>query len=143
MKAHYSSKTILWETPQAFFDKLNGEFGFETDVCAIAANAKCPRFFSPEVDGLAQDWTGVCWMNPPYGRGIDRWMAKAHQSAIAGATVVCLVPARTDTAWWHDHAAKGEIRFVRGRLNFSGARLKGHNAPFPCAIVIFRYAKTS
>jgi hypothetical protein len=74
-------------------------------------------------------------MNPPYGRTIARWMAKAVESAAAGATVVCLVPARTDTAWWHDYAVKGEIRFLRGRLKFGGAQ---HSAPFPSAVVIFR-----
>lgn len=140
MRAHFMSETVVWETPQPFFDKLNAEFGFETDVCAIAENAKCPRYFSPEMDGLAHEWKGVCWMNPPYGRGIDRWMRKAYESSLSGATVVCLIPSRTDTAWWHDYAAKGEIRFVRGRLNFGGNRTRGHNAPFPCAVVVFRPA---
>jgi phage N-6-adenine-methyltransferase len=142
--AHYSSKTVVWGTPQPVFDKLNAEFGFETDVCAIAENAKCPRYFSPEMDGLAQDWTGVCWMNPPYGRGIDAWIKKAYESAQSGATVVCLVPVRSDTGWWHDYCAKGEIRFIRGRLNFTGATGStqiGHNAPFPCAVVVFRPRK--
>ena len=131
---HFSSATDLWATPQDFFDKLNDEFGFETDVCAVAENAKCKRFFTKEDDGLAQVWTGVCWMNPPYGREIGHWMAKAWRSAQAGATVVCLVPARTDTAWWHDYAAKAEVRFIRGRLKFGGHQ---NAAPFPSAIVIF------
>ena len=131
---HFSSATDLWATPQNFFDKLNDEFGFETDVCAVAENAKCKRFFTKEDDGLAQVWTGVCWMNPPYGREIGHWMAKAWRSAQAGATVVCLVPARTDTAWWHDYAAKAEVRFIRGRLKFGGHQ---NAAPFPSAIVIF------
>jgi phage N-6-adenine-methyltransferase len=81
---HFSSATDLWATPQAFFDKLNAEFGFELDVCALPENAKCPRYFSPEMDGLAQDWKGVCWMNPPYGRAIGNWMRKAHESATGG-----------------------------------------------------------
>lgn len=131
---HFSSATDLWATPQDFFDKLNDEFGFETDVCAVAENAKCKRFFTKEDDGLAQVWTSVCWMNPPYGREIGHWMAKAWRSAQAGATVVCLVPARTDTAWWHDYAAKGEVRFIRGRLKFGGHQ---NAAPFPSVIIIF------
>ena len=133
---HFSSLTDLWATPQAFFDKLNAEFGFETDVCATAENAKCLCYFTKEMDGLTQDWRGVCWMNPPYGRVIGQWMAKAYRAAMmGGATVVCLVPARTDTAWWHDYAAKGEVRFIRGRLKFGD---HNNSAPFPSAVVIFR-----
>lgn len=135
MNVHFSSKKDLWETPLWFFDQLNAEFNFTTDVCAIAENAKCERFYSPEMDGLNQDWQGVCWMNPPYGREIGRWMRKAFESSQNGATVVCLVPARTDTAWWHDYAIKGEVRFIKGRLKFGGSKW---NAPFPNAIVIFR-----
>lgn len=134
MAVHYLSQTDLWATPQAFYDKLNAEFGFETDVCATAENAKCPRYFTQADDGLAQDWTGTCWMNPPYGREIGKWMRKAYESAQGGVTVVCLVPARTDTAWWHDYAMKGEIRFIRGRLKFGGGK---NSAPFPSAVVIF------
>lgn len=136
MSVHFSSATDLWATPQSTFDALNAEFGFEVDVCAIADNAKCEMFFSPEIDGLSQDWgSAVAWMNPPYGRAIKNWMRKAYESSLAGATVVCLVPARTDTAWWHDYAAKGEVRFVRGRLKFGGVK---NSAPFPSAIVVFR-----
>lgn len=130
-----SSATDLWATPQDFFDSLNAEFQFETDVCATKDNAKCARYFTKEQDGLAQTWAGVCWMNPPYGRTIGQWMAKAAASACDGATVVCLVPARTDTAWWHDYAMLGEIRFIRGRLKFGGHK---NSAPFPCAVVVMR-----
>lgn len=137
MAVHYSSATDLWATPQDFFDGLNAEFGFTLDVCATPDNTKCADYFTAEQDGLAQDWRGVCWMNPPYGRAIKEWMRKAYESAAAGATVVCLVPARTDTAWWWDYAIKGEIRFVRGRLKFGGMKA---NAPFPSAVVIFRAA---
>lgn len=133
---HFSSKTELWATPQDFFNTLNKEFGFQTDVCALAANAKCARFFTPEVDGLKQDWLDVCWMNPPYGRVIAAWMRKAFESAAKGATVVALVPARTDTRWWHDYVQRAhEIRFVKGRLRFGAATA---SAPFPSAIVVFR-----
>lgn len=133
----YSSNTDGWSTPQAFFDQLNGEFGFTLDVCATAENAKCSIYFSPEVDGLMQQWTGVCWMNPPYGRSIGRWVQQAFESAMGnGATVVCLLPARTDTRWWHDYCMRAqEIRFVRGRLRFGGGE---NSAPFPSAIVVFR-----
>ena len=130
-----SSKTDVWATPPETFAALDREFGFTLDVCALPENAKCERYFTPADDGLSRPWEGVCWMNPPYGRTIARWMAKAVESAAAGATVVCLVPARTDTAWWHDYAVKGEIRFLRGRLKFGGAQ---QPAPFPSAVVIFR-----
>jgi phage N-6-adenine-methyltransferase len=132
----YSSKTDAWSTPQDFFDKLDAEFHFNTDVCATADNAKCKDFYSPEEDGLLMTWRGTCWMNPPYGREIYNWMEKAYTQCLNwGCTVVCLVPARTDTAWWHDFAMKGEIRFIRGRLKFGGAK---NSAPFPSAVVIFR-----
>ena len=107
-----------WETPQFLFDGLNAEFGFDRDVCATAQNAKCRAFFTPDDNALTQRWDGVCWMNPPYGREIERWMRKAFESAQQGATVVCLVPARTDTRWWHRYAMRGEIRYLRGRLKF-------------------------
>ena len=131
----FSSAKCEWETPQATFDALNAEFGFEIDVCALPENAKCARYFTPEMDGLAQSWEGVCWMNPPYGREMPKWIRKAWESAQWGATVVCLLPSRTDTAAWHDFCMKGEIRFIRGRLKFGGHE---NSAPFPSAIVIFR-----
>lgn len=125
----FSSKTDLWATPQDFFDKLNARFQFETDVCALPENAKCKRFFTPEMDGLKQEWTGVCWMNPPYGRGIGKWVRKAYESSQENlATVVCLLPARTDTAWFHDYALRGQIDFVRGRLKFGGGRRTMHHS---------------
>lgn len=130
-----SSTTDLWATPQSVFGPLDDEFGFTLDVCALPENAKCPRFYTPEDDGLSRPWRGVCWMNPPYGRQIALWMRKAYESAREGAVVVCLVPARTDTAWWHDYAAKGEVRFLRGRIKFGDS---SHPAPFPSAVVVFR-----
>lgn len=132
---HFSSATDLWATPQPTFDALNAEFGFEVDVCALPENAKCPRYYVPAEDGLAQEWRGKCWMNPPYGRVIGKWVRKAYEAALAGATVVCLLPARTDTAWFHDYCQKGEIRFLRGRLKFGGSK---NSAPFPSMVVIFR-----
>lgn len=130
----FSSATDEWPTPQEFFDALNSEFGFELDVCATPENAKCQKYFSKEDDGLSQTWSGICWMNPPYGRQIGAWVKKAYESAQNGATVVCLLPARTDTAWWHDYCMKGEMRFIRGRLKFGGSK---NSAPFPSAVIIF------
>ena len=129
-----------WATPPEFFEALNIEFGFTLDVCAEPHNAKVARYFTQNEDGLSQDWgREVCWMNPPYGRKIAEWMAKARKSAWGGALVVCLVPARTDTRWWHDYAMTGEVRFIRGRLRFiQPDGQQGQSAPFPSAIVIFR-----
>lgn len=124
-----------WETPQPFFDALDAEFGFTLDVCATHETAKCERYFTPIEDGLSQPWSGICWCNPPYGREIALWVRKAYEESQRGCTVVCLLPARTDTGWWHDHVMRGEIRFIRGRLRFSGSKI---NAPFPNAVVVFR-----
>jgi len=139
LKGMFSSATDNWATPQEVFDQLNAEFGFTLDVCATAENAKCERYFTPELDALLQVWQGICWMNPPYGRQIGRWIRKAYESSLQGATVVCLIPSRTDTAWWHDYVMRGEIRFVRGRLYFNDG---GGRAPFPSAVVVFRMAET-
>ena len=136
MNVHFSSATDLHATPQDFFDRLDAEFGFDLDVCASPENAKCTIYFTKEDDGLSRDWTGVVWMNPPYGREIGRWLRKANESVKDnGATVVCLVPARTDTNWWHEYVIKHEVRFVRGRLKFGNAK---NSAPFPSAVVIMR-----
>ena len=135
MNVHFSSATEMWATPQDFFDKYNAIFNFQTDVCASPENAKCLAYYTEQMDGLLQKWNGCCWMNPPYGRSIKDWMRKAYESSLQGATVVCLVPARTDTAWWHDYAIKGDIEFIRGRLKFGGHK---NSAPFPSAVVVFR-----
>ena len=136
MNVHFSSATELWSTPQEFFDQQNSLYGpFEIDVCADKTNAKCPVFFDKDADGLKQEWRGKCWMNPPYGKEIGKWMKKAYESAGSGTSVVCLVPARTDTKWWHDYAMKGSITFIRGRLKFGGSK---NSAPFPSAVVVFQ-----
>jgi len=138
LTVHFSSATCEWSTPQWLFDALAREFAFTLDPCATRENAKCPRFFTVEDDGLSKDWGDeVVFMNPPYGELISRWMWKACESARKGATVVCLVPARTDTGWWHLYAMKGEVRLLRGRLKFGNAR---NSAPFPSAVVVFRSA---
>lgn len=128
----FSSKTDLWETPQELFDELNQEFHFTLDVCATAENAKCDRFYSPADDGLSLPWNEVCWCNPPYGREISKWVAKAYES---NCLVVMLLPARTDTKWFHKYCLPhGEIRFIKGRIRFGNAK---NAAPFPSMIVIF------
>lgn len=119
----FSSRSDEWETPQWLFDQLYTEFGFSLDVCATADNAKCERYYTKAEDGLAQDWSGVCWMNPPHGREISRWIEKAYESSLGGATVVCLLPSRTDTKWWHEYVMRGEVRFLRGRRHELHARV--------------------
>lgn len=133
----YSSKSDDWGTPQKLFDELNAEFNFDIDVCASAENAKCHRYFSKEENGLEQDWTkfNTCFMNPPYGRQIGTWIEKAYNTSVNGTTVVCLLPARTDTRWFHDYCLKGEITFIKGRLKFNDGKVP---APFPSMIVVFR-----
>ncbi len=132
-----SSLTDDWGTPSELFAGLAHEFPFTLDVAASADNAKCARYFSIEDDGLAQDWApAVCWMNPPYGRVIGDWVAKAWRESRLGATVVGLLPSRTDTAWWHDYVMTADdIRFIRGRIRFNGI---AKDAPFPSAIVVWR-----
>ncbi len=137
--ALFSSATDEWATPQSLFDELNKEFRFELDVCASRENAKCECHFRREQDGLSQAWrrfATAAWMNPPYGRKIGEWVRKAYEESRLGVTVVCLLPARTDTKWWHDFVLPyGEVRFIKGRLRFGNAK---HSAPFPSAIVVFR-----
>ena len=132
-----SSRTDEWPTDPAVFVRLEAESGpFDLDPCATDESGKCPRYFTRNDDGLAQHWTGRVFMNPPYGRSLPDWMRKAWESSQNGCElVVCLVPARTDTAWWHDYASRGEYRFERGRLKFGGCE---NRAPFPSAVVVFR-----
>ena len=143
----FSSKTGEWETPQEFFDKLNKEFNFKIDVACTYENKKCNFGFTKECDGLTADWKATldayfegeeptCWMNPPYGRNINKWIQKAYEESIKGVTTVCLIPSRTDTKYWHTYCMKAyEIRFVKGRLKFGGSK---DSAPFPSAVIIFK-----
>ncbi|MEO8168283.1 MAG: DNA N-6-adenine-methyltransferase, partial [bacterium] len=114
----------------------HSEFHFQVDVCATSENAKCKVFFDKTVDGLAREWSPFrCWMNPPYGSKISNWVKKAFQESQRGALVVSLLPARTDTQWWHTWVMKAaEIRFVAGRIAFSEGK---QSAPFPSCIAIF------
>lgn len=131
----YSSKTDMWATPQDFFDALDAEFHFTLDACAVKENAKCEAYYTPEQDGLDQPWTGRVWCNPPYGRNVGQWVKKAHDTASGGGFVVMLLPARTDTRWFHDYIyGKTEVRFIKGRLKFGSCQ---NAAPFPSMVVIF------
>jgi len=131
---HFSSDTSEWATPTDIFAALDSEFQFTIDVCATAKNAKCAKYFTKAQDGLSKDWMGSCWMNPPYGDEIGKWVEKAYESGQNGATVVCLVPARVDTDWFWRFCRFGEVRFLKGRLRFGEATA---SAPFPSAVVIF------
>lgn len=150
MAVHFSSKTDDWATPQDLFDRLNAEFGpFDLDACATLSNSKCETFISPSDNGLrVPHWLSWSkdpeygdylnyriWMNPPYGREIGKWVQKAYEESQKGCLVCCLLPARTDTKWFHDYCTKGEIRFLRGRVKFGGAKT---GAPFPSMVVVFR-----
>ena len=139
MNVHFSSKKHDWATPWQLFRELDARFGpCELDVCATARNAKCGKFFSPEDDGLSQVWHGICWMNPPYGRALPQWMHKAVVEVWAerASRVVCLLPSRTDTRWWHQYVLchATEIHYLRGRIRFEDANFP---APFPSAVALF------
>ena len=124
-----------YATPWEFFDKVDKVFHFTLDVCANRKNRKCDNYFNKYQDGLKQKWTGVCWKNPPYGKNIKKWIRKAYISSKHGAIVVCLIPARTDTKYWHRYCIHGMIYFIEGRLKFMSG--KTPRAPFPSALVIF------
>lgn len=137
---------LNWATPQELFDSLNAEFNFTLDPCATPENAKCEKFYTIEQDGLVQCWCNeIVFMNPPYKREIGKWVAKAYHSALQGATVVCLIPSRTDTRYWHNYVWDSkshsfrkivvQVRFIQRRLRFNGGSI---DAPFPSAIVVFR-----
>ena len=133
----YTSESQEWGTPQELFDKLDSEFRFTLDPCSTDQNAKCKKHYTIEQDGLTQDWTGeTVFCNPPYGRGVEKWIQKCADVANRGSVAVMLIPARTDTKAFHEYIyGKAEIRFLKGRLKYGDG--KG-NAPFPSMIVIFR-----
>ena len=137
-KVLFSSASEEWATPRDFFAKLDKEFFFTLDPCATAESTVVNRFFTREMDGLSKSWAGErVFMNPPYGKTIGKWMQKALSESRGGSPlIVCLVPARTDTRWWHECVqGKAEVRFIRGRLRFGGSK---NSAPFPSCIVIYR-----
>lgn len=135
MSIHFSSITNEWYTPQTFFEELNKEFSFTLDPCATKINTKCPKYFTQEDDGLKQSWDNErVFCNPPYGREIKHWVKKASEAR--GGVVVMLIPARTDTIYFHEYIyQKAEIRFIKGRLKFGGSK---NSAPFPSMVVVFR-----
>ena len=134
MAVHFSSNTDLWATPQKFFEMLDAEFNFTLDPCCNEENKKCEKYYTLETDGLSQNWDNESiFMNPPYGREIGKWVKKASEAR--GGVCVCLLPARTDTKWFHDYIYKqSEIRFIKGRLKFGNAT---NSAPFPSMVVVF------
>ena len=135
---HFSSKTDQWSTPQGFFDEVNKRFGgFDFDAAANPGNAKCVNYSSDSLNikWAEQSATKRIWLNPPYGRTIKDFIAKAVEAQKEGCLVVCLLPARTDTNWWHQYVIPhGRVEFIRGRLKFSGSK---NAAPFPSALVVF------
>ena len=142
-KAAFLSVSHDWRTPQALFDVLDEEFRFTLDAAASTENALCARYFTAEDDALQQPWTGSVFCNPPYGRTIGDWVRWAYiQSRTNADVVVLLIPARTETSWWHMYAMQAaEIRFIRGRIRFHGGKkenAQSHNATFPSCLVIFR-----
>ena len=122
---HFSSQRLDWQTPKEVYERLNDEFKFTCDPCPV----------NPKIDGLTKDWGERNFVNPPYGREIQKWVKKGYNEAQKGKTVVFLIPSRTCSRWWHDYIMKAdEIRFIKGRLKFKGAK---YDAPFPSCIVIF------
>ena len=136
---HFSSVTDEWATPPEFVDRLAVEVGgFDLDPCCLPSSAKAPTFYTPETDGLASPLFGRVWLNPPYGRTIGAWTSRAREAVESGAAdlVVGLLPARTDTEWWHrDVLPAAEVRLVRGRIRLGTATT---GAPFPSAVVFWR-----
>lgn len=139
-KALFSSNSMEWETPIDLFNTLDREFHFTLDAASTHENAKCKKHYTIAENGLAQSWAGeTVWLNPPYGREIGYWMKKAYDEGRRGTTVVCLIPARTDTTWFHAYCYNKpdvEIRFIKGRLKFGNSK---NSAPFPSAIVIYKW----
>ena len=139
----FSSKSAEWETPQKLYDYLNLEFRFTLDPCATSESAKCDKFFTKEDDGLSKNWEGErVFVNPPYGRDIKKWIKKAYEEGQKlNTTVVCLIPSRTDTKYWHEYCMKAwKIHFIKGRLKFENkfSADVSSSAPFPSAVVIFK-----
>lgn len=137
----FSSRSNEWETPAEIFRMLDREFNFNLDPCATKENAKCETFYTLEDDGLKQDWGGHrVFVNPPYGNEIRNWVKKAYEeSKKHKTTVVMLIPARTDTKYWHEYIFEHakEIRFMEGRIKFRNGEAKNNSAPFPSAVVVF------
>ena len=137
--AAFSSGRMDWETPQDLFDRLDAEYHFTLDPASSDANAKCAKHYTKEDDGLAQDWGGESvFCNPPYGKEVPRWVAKAAREALKpGTLIVLLVPARTDTRWFHEYLyRRAQLTFLKGRLHFETDGIPGQSAPFPSMIAV-------
>ena len=130
----FTSNSDNWATPQWLYDKLDAEFHFDLDVAASDSNHKCDRYFTREIDGLDQEWSGVVWCNPPYGKELPKWVKKAYDYAQSGGTVVMLLPARTDTRWWHNYCRYAQHRWIYKRLKFNDG---DKPSPFPSVLVIW------
>jgi len=130
----------IQRTPDAFYRKLDAEFGFTLDAAASDTNAKCARYFTVDDDALGRDWgTDRVWLNPPFGKGLREWARKAWEASRSGALVVMLVPSATDMDWWHDYILEAdEIRFIRGRMSFGSEDLSRSNYVFPVSLAVFR-----
>lgn len=145
-RVHFSSENKEWETPYSLFKPYEKEYNITLDVCATPENKKTRKFIDKKTNGLKADWGSLlqpgesCWMNPPYGREIEQWVKKAHDEALKGVTTVALLPARTDTHWFHTYVYTGKCRvtFLKGRIKFVDAEA---SAPFPSMIVIFEQQK--
>lgn len=137
----FSSKKEDWETPQAFFDEVDEEFNFQWDLAANKKNTKCEQYIDKSDDSLTVDWSklqGNLWLNPPYGRDLKKWVKKAAETQLDDQFLVMLIPARTDTSYWHDYIfGKAEIKFLRGRLKFEIDGNAKDAAPFPSALVVY------
>jgi phage N-6-adenine-methyltransferase len=146
-KGLFTSDKNYWETPKDFFNELNEEFNFDLDVASTHENAKTERHFTEEDDGLNQDWTGNVFCNPPYGREISAWVEKAYEESQKehNRVVVLLIPARTDTRYWHDYifGKASDIRFLKGRLKFELNGESKQSAPFPSAVIVYRKGEDS
>lgn len=126
MNVHFVSINMLWKTPIEIYKQLDNEFHFDFDPCPS----------NPDFDGLSIEWGKCNFVNPPYGKDISKWIKKGYEEYFKNKTVVFLIPSRTDTRWWHDYIMNAsEIRFIKGRLKFKGAK---NNAPFPSAVIVFR-----
>lgn len=147
-KLMFSNKNNAWCTPRDFFNKLNQEFNFNLDPCCMPKSALCIKYFTPEEDGLKQNWGGyTVFVNPPYGREIGKWVKKSYEESNKPNTIiVMLIPSRTDTRYFHNYILnKAELRFIKGRLKFVDMDYAGDEkdrkmspAPFPSMLVIFR-----
>ena len=137
MSVHFSSNSNEWNTPDDLYNILDKEFNFTLDPCTNGLNNKCEFYYTEKENGLIQDWSkDIVFMNPPYGRQISQWIEKAYNESLKGSKVVCLIPSRTDTKYWHDFIFNkaSEIRFIKGRLKFGNSK---NSAPFPSAIIVY------